>query len=220
MASLEDEAQLDLMKEIKFKEMERQDVIFHAGNIDFPINWISACVGETARNFFMLLKGSVYVIKKKQRRRTQNKIQAINRKTVLANMLNSTDQLNKPLSNQEGNSIQRISILQLLDQEANESSNQASATASPQNKIKRIDSQALPEEDLHQAFPSHVVVNVLFAPTYFGEIALNDSSQRYFSFFFLNQQLIRKPRTATIVCREKCYLAILGRTSYFKTLCN
>ena len=161
---------------------------------------------DTAKDFFMLLKGSVYVIIKK-----------IRQKNVTSIINDRLAQLSKglqPLSiglisgaspRSKGRSPMsklRSPTTKITSPNTAARSHQKAATtltlkpqlsfnhyvASPSSKTEDISdsckerdvvSSVYGENELIRNFPLHEIINTLRAPNYFGEIALNDATLRY-----------------------------------------
>lgn len=114
---------------------------------------IAYLTGDPGTHFCMLLKGSLYVIKDHDK---DTKI---------------IDNLRSSPFQKKGDSTR--SPKSSLNQQ-NQSGSPSKNTPAFEEVLKRENNPILSEDELFKAFPGHFLLNVLHAPNYFGEIALNE----------------------------------------------
>ena len=115
---------------------------------------------------FLLLQGSVYIIKESNLNfRRPDKI--------------SAEKNPQRRQTQVRSRTHRQSILRLLDYGPSIEKDGHTEEKAPSEWIEvNKDDPILSQEELLRSFPDHLILNILYAPNYFGEIALNECLPR------------------------------------------
>lgn len=159
-------------------------------------------LGTTGRNFYMLLRGSVYILA----RSAVNKVMKQHRKKMSIKPIVATKNMD-PDSNtaspglsdfngggetgrESASNTPRVipkrsifdskkeAIIKVLDMK--NSPRESSVDGSiDEGMVSQKDKGIYPESVLMAAFPHYTLLATLTAPTYFGEIALNTQQPRY-----------------------------------------